>query len=85
MNSMPVKEGDAMKINKEKLMEMAKLEDSELWREIRNEAAKFGYSLPEKTPSPEEMAKIKSIMKNADKISAGDVLKLMSAFKGRKV
>ncbi len=66
------------------LRELAKLGDSELWLEICKKAEKFGYTLPKETPPPEQMAKIRSVMNDADKINTAEILKLMTAFKAKR-
>lgn len=73
-----------MKINKEKLAELAALEDSQLWLVITETALKYGYTLPAEAPKKEEMAKIRGIMSEAEKISTKDILKLMTAFKAKR-
>lgn len=73
-----------MKINKEKIAELAALEDSQLWLVITQAALKYGYTLPAEVPKKEDMAKLRSIMNEAEKISAKDILKLMSAFKAKR-
>ena len=73
-----------MKINKEMLRELSRLPDKELWQVITEKAAKFGYSLPKEAPSAENMAKIRAVMNDADKVSTSDILKLMSTLKSKK-
>lgn len=73
-----------MKINKEKLAELAALEDGQLWTVITQTALKYGYTLPAEAPKKEDMAKIRGLMSEAEKIGTKDILKLMSAFKAKK-
>ena len=73
-----------MKINKEKIKELTALEDDRLWQVITQTAQKYGYSLPAEAPSKKEMAKLRNIMNEAEKISAKDILKLMTSFKEKK-
>jgi len=73
-----------LKLNKAKLEALAALDDAHLWQEIRSAAEKFGYTLPANQPAPRDMAKIRSVMKEADKLSAMDVAKLLSAFKAKR-
>ena len=70
-----------MKINKEKLKSLSALNDAQLWKEIRSAAEKFGFMLPDAPPEEKDMAKIRGAMADADKMSAMDILRLMSVFK----
>ena len=70
-----------MKINKEMLAELSKLPDAELWQSISTKAAGFGYNLPKDTPAHEDMEKIRSFMRDADKINTAQILKLMATLK----
>lgn len=73
-----------MKLNKAKLEELASLDDAHLWQEIRSAAEKFGYTLPANQPAQRDLEKIRSVMKEADKVSAMEIAKLLSAFKAKK-
>ncbi len=73
-----------MKLNKEKIQALAALDDASLWREITSAAQKFGYTLPEKVPASQEMAKIRAAMNQAEKISAMDVARLLSSLKAKR-
>lgn len=73
-----------MKIDKEKLRALTALEDKELWKVITDTLQKYGYTPPEKAPSEENMKKIRSVMKDTEKISTRDVLRLMSEFKVKR-
>ena len=73
-----------LKLNKEKMRELASLSDEELWTEIRTAAQKFGYTLPQNPPK--DIEKIRSAMSEAERLSPMDLARLMSSFKekGRK-
>ena len=75
-----------MKLNKEKLEELSRLDDAALKREIISAAQKFGYTLPPNALGEKEIKKIRSAMANADKISPMEIAKLLSSAKakGRK-
>ena len=73
-----------MKLNKEKIRALAALDDAQLWKEIRSAAQRFGYTLPENAPNPSDMAKIRTVMSEADKISAMDMARLLSSFKEKR-
>ena len=73
-----------MKLNKEKLNALASMDDASLWREIYSAAQKFGYALPEKAPDAKSLEKIRSVIIDADKISALDVARLFGSLKEKK-
>jgi hypothetical protein len=72
-----------MKIDKEKLMELSKKSDGELWSAIGEIAARHGYSLPKASPPKAEMDKIRAIMGNADKINMRDAMRILQEYKRR--
>ena len=73
-----------MKFDKELIKTLLKLDDRALWTKIREMAGKYGYTLPEDTPSAENMKKLRSALENAEKINAADLVRLMSVFKAKK-
>ena len=73
-----------MKLNKEKIGALLNLDDAALWLEITSAAQKFGYTLPQSTPKAADMAKIRAAMREADKLSAMDVARLLSSFKAKR-
>lgn len=73
-----------MKINKEKLKELASLEDRMLRKEIISTAQKFGYTLPENALGEKELQKIRSVMLDADKISPMEIARLLSSVKAKR-
>lgn len=70
-----------MKINKEKLDALCALPDEELWREVQKIAATYGLKLPDKTPSKEEMQKMRSTVCGT-KINLSEAIKLINSYKG---
>ena len=70
-----------MKIDKEKLAALAALPDDALWKEIRKIAGENKISLPEATPKKEEMAKIRSLLLNSDKINMFSAMKFINELK----
>ena len=73
-----------MKINKEKINQLLSLSDEALWRELSEKARGFGYSLPEKAPSGEDMKTIRRLIGEADKIGPMDALRLLTKFKAKR-
>ncbi len=69
-----------MKINKEKIEAITRLPDDEMWREIVSIAKGYGFSIPEKTPSCEELQRIRSIA-SGGKINMVEAMKLMNNLK----
>lgn len=73
-----------MKLNKEKLQELSSLDDAALKKEIISAAQKFGYTLPPNALGEKEIEKIRSVMKNADKLSPMEIAKFLSSVKAKK-
>jgi hypothetical protein len=70
-----------MKINSEKLRELAALSDSELWGEIRKMAQCFGQTIPERTPPHTEMERIRSALTGAQ-LNLSDAMQILRAKRG---
>lgn len=66
-----------MKINREKLSEMIKLSDKELWQKIQELSKKYGFTIPEKAPPHSDLEKIRSTL-SGGKLNAKDALRLMN-------
>lgn len=71
-----------MKINREKLEEMMKLSDEELWREVKRLSQSYGIRLNGKEPTKEEMKRLRSIA-SGGKINIGEAMKLVNEYKRR--
>ena len=69
-----------MKFDKNQLQALAALPDDELWMEVVKIASSFGYSLPEKTPSHNDIQKIRDAI-NGQKISITDAAKILNQYK----
>ena len=72
-----------MKIDKEKLKNLANKSDADLWQEILTMAKSRGYSLPEKTPKHEDIEKIRRAFTGAEKISLSDAARIMNSYKNK--
>ena len=73
-----------MKLSKEKTDALLAMDDAHLWQEIASTAERFGYTLPKSTPDQKNMSKLRSVIREADKMSAMEVARLLSAFKQKK-
>ncbi len=69
-----------MKINREKVMELAAKPDGELWCEVVKIAKSHGISLPEKTPPHEELEKLRGAVTGA-KLNVGDALRIIDTYR----
>ena len=69
-----------MRIDRKKLEEMAALPDDKLWAKIVEIASGYGFKLPDKTPSHEEMQKLRE-MALGSKINMTDAMKLLNQYK----
>ena len=72
-----------MKINREKLQEMLRLSDEELWREVQRLSASYGINLNGKAPTKEEINKLRSIA-SGERINLTEAMKLMNEYKRRE-
>ena len=70
-----------MKIDKSKLQAMAALSDEDLWKEIQFAAKSKGLSLPEKSPSPSELQKVRDALSDVDKLKLSTAVKLINDLK----
>ena len=70
-----------MKISQEKMDMLAKMNDAELWREIRIIAKGYGINLPDRTPSHEELEKVRGLISGGGKISLSDAYKIINQYK----
>ena len=70
-----------MKIDKEKLKSLSEKSDAELWGVISGIAKSRGYELPAQAPSKEEMAKIRSLMQDCEKINMRDAIRLVNTYR----
>lgn len=73
-----------MKLNKTVTDRLASLPDDQLWAEIRKMAAGYGLALPERSPTSEELDKVRSAL-NIGQINVGDAMRIVNEYKrGRK-
>ena len=70
-----------MKFDKTMLQGMLAQDDETLWKNIVAIAASKGFQLPPKTPSPEEMQKLRGVLANPSKIDMIGAIKLLNHFK----
>ena len=73
-----------MKFSQEKLDMLAKMNDRELWEQIRIIAKGYGISLPDKTPSHEELERVRGLINGGGKVSLADAYKIMNQYKKEK-
>ena len=73
-----------MKLNKEKLKELAALDDASLRGEIISAAQKFGYTIPQNALGEKELTKIRSVMQNSEKISPMEIARLLSSINAKR-
>lgn len=72
-----------MKIDREKMEALCAMPDEQLWREVQRIAASYGFKLPDKVPSKEEMQKMRDAV-SGTKINLGEALKIIKNYKGDK-
>lgn len=63
---------------------LAKMNDRELWEQIRIIAKEYGINLPDKTPSHEELEKVRGLINGGGKINLSDAYKIMNQYRKEK-
>lgn len=71
-----------MKFNKEQLDALIALPDDRLWAEIVRMARSYGFSLPDATPSHDELEKLRGTVRGAN-INAAEALRLLNDYRRR--
>ncbi len=69
-----------MKFTREELSALAALPDDKLWAEVEKIATGYGINLPNRTPSHEELEKLRQIA-NGGKISMPEAMRLINKYK----
>ena len=72
-----------MRIDKAQLEAIAAMPDDKLWATVVAMARGYGFSLPEKTPSHEELEKLRTAV-NADKINVSDAMRVLNNYRKGK-
>lgn len=72
-----------MKINREKIEALCAMPDDELWREVQKIASGYGFKLPDKVPSKEDMQKMRNAVCGT-KINLTEALKIINNYRGEK-
>ena len=69
-----------MKVDKEKLNKLLSLPDEELWGELVKIGGSYGFRLPDKTPTKDQLTRLRQTVKN-DRINARDALKMLNSIR----
>lgn len=72
-----------MKLNQDIISRLQGLDDEALWREIRRMAEGYGLKLPDKTPTKDELKRVREAL-SIGEISATDAMRLVNEYKRRK-
>ena len=72
-----------MKLNKSITDRLKNLTDDELWAEIRKMAAGYGLSLPDRTPSASDLAKVRDAL-NIGEVNMNDAMRIVNEYKRGK-
>ncbi len=71
-----------MRFDKDKLNELVSMPDDELWQQVVKIGKTHGFTLPEKTPSHDELEKLRSIARDGSKINVGLAMKMLNRYRG---
>ena len=73
-----------MRIDKEKIAELAAMPDDALWAEIVRIGASHGFNMPKDVPPHDELEKLRGAV-TGEKMRLGDAMKILNGLKrGRK-
>jgi hypothetical protein len=73
--------GEKMKLDKNKLDELKRLNDEELWIQIRAVAKENGITLPDRNPSEGELKQLRELLFVQDRINPLTAMKMINKFK----
>ena len=71
-----------MRFDKDKLNELVSMPDDELWQQVVKIGKTHGFTLPEKTPSHDELEKLRSIARDGSKMNVGLAMKMLNKYRG---
>lgn len=72
-----------MRFDREKLEALAALPDDKLWAEVVRIAESYGYSLPQKTPSHEDLEKMRAAARS-ERINLSEAMRLVNQYKKQR-
>lgn len=72
-----------MKIDKEKLAELAAMPDDKLWSTVREIAAAHGFTLPTQPPEHSELEKMRAAVLGGNTPAVGEAIKLINDYRRR--
>ncbi len=70
-----------MRVDKEKLAELLKKNDDELWREIVSLAEKKGFSMPKNPPPKEQMDKMRAAVAHGGTFNLAHAAKILDNYR----
>lgn len=73
-----------MKFNKEKLNEIAKMDDAELWSTVKGIASRYGIKLPDGVPPRTEMSRLRAAMTGTEKINLAGAMEILNKYRRGK-
>lgn len=72
-----------MKIDKEKLAELAAMPDDKLWSTVREIAGAHGFTLPSKPPEHDELEKMRAAVLGGNTPAVGEAIKMINDYRRR--
>ena len=70
-----------MKLDREKLNAMVALPDDELWKSIVEIGKSHGFTLPNKTPTHDEMEKLRDLARDGARLNLANAIKILNKYK----
>ena len=69
-----------MKIDEKLIAELSALPDGELWRRIRDMAGTYGIRLPEETPPPETLSRLRSAVRGNGTLKVSEAISVIGRY-----
>ncbi len=73
-----------MKLDPQKMQVLLQMDDRTLWQQIRGIAAARGITLPEGTPPPGEMAKLRSLAGGCSQADMAEALRTLQNYRKKE-
>ena len=70
-----------MRLDKDKLNELVTLPDDELWKRVIEIGRSHGIPLPDKTPTHDELEKLRSIARDGSRLNVAAAMKLLGKYR----
>ncbi len=70
-----------MKFSQDMMKQLSGLDDAQLWQAIRKIASSHGYTLPDVTPRPEDLKRVRQVLNGDAKMSYAEARRIINSYK----